>query len=172
MEKNLGPGTSAARATAVFVGVPLMSKAARLHRWAASLELQSAARRTAGGAFGARAGRCLPGSERSPLVVAFEDWAFQAEGLRSATWGDARAFFDLSEGEMRHILGSPDRGSRGIPPAVAAQRIRALAEGAEATAEPANAQPVGGAWSGQSVRTSKWFQTAADYRRESGVAPS
>jgi hypothetical protein len=65
------------------------------------------------------------------LSVAFEDWAFQAEGLRGDALGTALAFFDLSEGEMRRIIGCSDYRGRTIPVA-AAERIRALAQQAEA----------------------------------------
>jgi hypothetical protein len=112
-----------------------MTKSERLHRWADSLELHKqleliddAAHRRRD-EFSARA-------ESSPLTVAFDDWAFQAEGLRSDRVGDALAFFDLSEDEMQRIVGSSDYGRRTVQAAIAAVRVRALAERAESTTLP------------------------------------
>ena len=167
MDRDLGPVTREASPAVVIMGVPPMSKAERLYRWAASVELQRH-RQAGNGARALRGGRHTK-SDRSPLAIAAEDWAFQAEGLRSARWGAARAFFDLSEHEMRRILGSPTPGSRKISAAVAAERIRALAEEAEATPAPEDAGPFGRVWIGAPVRESRWLPSAAGHRRESGV---
>ena len=168
MEEDHVPGVREARAAAVMV-VPPMSKAERLHRWAASLELQKRSHREAGnGARHAYDGWCS--TKPSPLAVAFEDWAFQAEGLRSARWGDVRAFFDLSEGEMRSVLGSSDHDARRIPAAVAAERLRALAKRAEATAVPEGEERAAGGWIGPSVRSSRWLPSAAANRRRTEAA--
>lgn len=115
-----------------------MSKSERLHRWADNLELQrerplepldDAALRPRGEWSSTRA-------DGSPLSVAFEDWAFQAEGLRGARVGDALAFFDVSEDEMQRIIDSSNYGSRTIPAADAAERVRVLAEQSERTMVP------------------------------------
>ena len=112
-----------------------MTKSERLHRWADNLELRKqleliddAAHRRRD-EFSARA-------ERSSLTVAFDDWAFQAEGLRSDRVGDTLAFFELSEDEMQRIVGSSDYGRRTVQAAIAAVRVRALAERAESTTLP------------------------------------
>lgn len=115
---------------AVRVGAPHMSKSERLHRWADDLELHGAQPLQAVGdaASGAEGGWWSARADGSPLSVAFEDWAFQAEGLQGDRVGDALAFFDLSEDEMQAIIGSSGYGGRTIPAAVAAERVRALAE--------------------------------------------
>ncbi len=118
---------------AVRPGTPHMSKSERLRRWADDLELHGAQPLQAvdEAAFGtwssARA-------EDSPLSVAFEDWAFQAEGLQGDRVGDALAFFDLSEDEMQRIIGASGYGGGTIPAAIAAERVRALAGQPEGTA--------------------------------------
>ena len=86
------------------LGVPPMSKAERLYRWADSLELQKQLQ-----------GKPIDDDGWCATPVAFEDWAFQADGLRSE-WGDALAFFDLSEDEMRRIVSRSDDGRRTIRP--------------------------------------------------------
>jgi hypothetical protein len=130
MDKGLGPSASEAGSGEVSLGVPPMSKAERLHRWADSLELQKQLQREANAdaALGRRDGWCAMQTDSSPLTIAFEDWAFQAEGLRSDQLDDALAFFDLSEGEMQRITGS-FYGSRTVPAALAARRVRAGAAG-------------------------------------------
>jgi hypothetical protein len=148
VDKGLGPSASEAGPEAMSLGVPPMSKAERLHRWADNLELQEQLQREAldDAALRTRDRWCRTPADRSPLTVAFEDWALQAEGLRGDRVGDALAFFDLSVSEMQRIIGS-GYGSRTIPAAVAAKRVRALAKQAEATTTPraANALPAG--WS-------------------------
>jgi hypothetical protein len=135
VDKNLGRRGSKAGLEAVSLERPHMTKSERLHRWADNLELRKklelidhAAHRTRD-EFAARA-------ESSPLTVAFEDWAFQAEGLRSDRVGDALAFFDLSEDEVQRIVGSSDYGRRTVPAAIAAARVRAFAERDESTTVP------------------------------------
>lgn len=135
--KNLGRSESDAGLQAVSLEVPPMTKSERLHRWADNLEMRSqleenedAAPWTGGEGFSTRA-------DTLPLSIAFEDWAFRAEGLRSDRAADALAFFDLSEDEVRRVVGSFDGGGLTIPVAVAAERVRALADQAEATTSTA-----------------------------------
>jgi len=169
VENDNVPGVSEARAAAAVMVVPPMSKAERLHRWAASVELLKPSYR--GARNGARVARDESSSTKpSPLAIAFEEWAFQAEGLRSASWGDVRAFFDLSEDEMRYILGTSNHDSRRIPAAAAAERIRTLAERAEGTAvSEGEGLPARGRTS-PSVRSSRWFPGAAANRRRAEAA--
>jgi hypothetical protein len=124
VDEGLGPRASDAGCEAMSLGVPSMSKAERLHRWADSLDLQKQLQ-----------GKPVDDDGWCATSVAFEDWALQAEGLRSDQLGDAIAFFDLSEDEMRRISRSDD-GRQTIPAAVAAERVRALAERTESTTVP------------------------------------
>jgi hypothetical protein len=134
--KNLGGTREHSRPAGGKPRPAHMTKSERLHRWAANLELQEqleliddAGPRTRDQWFSTRA-------DSSPLAVAFEDWAFQAEGLRSDRVGDALAFFDLSEDEMKPIVGSSGYRRRAIPATVAARRVRELAEQTESTTLP------------------------------------
>jgi hypothetical protein len=135
VDKNVGRSAIKAGLQAVSLETPHMTKSERLHRWANNLELRKKLELIDDAAHctrdesSARAGS-------SPLTVAFEDWAFQAEGLRSDRVGDGLAFFDLSEDEMQRIVGSSDYGRRTLPAAIAAARVRALAERDESTTVP------------------------------------
>ena len=133
MHKNLGRSASKAGLQAESPETPQMTKAERLHRWADNLELRKEL--IDDGAHWAR-DESAARAECSPLTVAFEDWAFQAEGLRSDRVADALAFFDLSEDEMQRIVGSSDYGRRTLPAAIAAARVRVLAERDESTTVP------------------------------------
>ena len=164
VERDNVPGASEARAAAAVIVVPPMSKAERLHRWAASVELSKPSyRRARNGARVARVG--WSSTKPSPLAVALEEWAFQAEGLRSARWEDVRAFFDLSQDEMRYVLGTSNHDSRGSPAAAAAERIHRLAEQAEATAVSEGEDLPARGRTGPSVRSSRWLPGAASRRR-------
>ena len=129
LDKGLDPSAS--------LGTPHMSKSERLHRWAESLELREQLQLEA---FDDATPRIYGGfstqADNSPLTVAFEDWVFQAEGLRGDALGTALAFFDLSKGEMQRIIGCSDHSGRTIPAAAAAKRVRALAKQAEARTVP------------------------------------
>lgn len=174
VDKGLGPSASEAGHGTTSLGVPPMSKAERLHRWADSLELQRQLQQESNGdaALGTRDEWCSTQAGRSPLTVAFEDWAFQAEGLRSDEVGDALAFFELSESEMQRIIGS-SHGSRTIPAAVAAKRVRALAQQAEATTTPEVGELVVGGSTAPSVPSRARSSTAARRREKeaAGAAP-
>jgi hypothetical protein len=102
-----------------------MPKAERLHRWADILDLKA---RLQGAAPPAKEARCAVQIARAPLAVAFEDWAFRAEGLQSDHIEQALEFFGLSAGEMKRILSS-GAGPQSL--AGAAYRVRALAAEAE-----------------------------------------
>ncbi|HSA81598.1 MAG TPA: hypothetical protein VLE23_12325 [Geminicoccaceae bacterium] len=163
----LDDGLGSSDLQTVSLEVPPMSKAERLHRWADGLELQKQLRQDA--ALAAGDGWCSTSVDRSPLAVAFEDWAFQAEGLRSDQVEDALAFFDLSETEIQRVIG-PFYDARTIPTAVAAKRVRALARQAEAATAPQVGEPVSAGSVALSVRRSVRSSTAADRRRARGTA--
>lgn len=132
--KDLG-GASEGNVEAVSpAAAQQMSKHERLRRWAADLELRGAqplalVDDAPNGAW------CSARADGSPLSVAFDDWAFQAEGLQGDRVEDALTFFGMSEDEMRRIVGALDHGQT-IPAAVVAARVRALAEQAGSPARP------------------------------------
>jgi hypothetical protein len=120
-----------ARPQALRLATPPMSKAERLHRWADDLELQARLE------WSGEAAIPVVGEQthvdRSPLTIAFQDWALQAEGLRR---GDELSFFDLSADEMERIVEAFEAGGRTSSTAVAAKRVRAFAEQAASTSMP------------------------------------
>lgn len=136
MDPDLGDSASTARPQAVKLEAPHMSKAERLHRWADNLELHRRLVLIDNAALGTRDEWFSTRADGSPLSVAFEDWAFRAEGLQGDRVRDALAFFDVSENEIQRIVSSSDYGRRTIRAAVAAERVRALAEQAEDSRVP------------------------------------
>ena len=125
IDQGIGCRASEANLPAVSLRVAPMSKGERLHRWADALELQMRL---------AKFDDVVPAADDvSPLSIAFEDWAFQAEGLRGGGVDDALAFFDLSASEIRRILG-PTTRSQAPAMSTAAERVRSLAQQAEALA--------------------------------------
>ena len=129
VHQGLDPSATEAPLQAVSVA-PQMSRSERLHRWADQLDL------TEDGVLSARDEFLPPSAASSPLTIAFEDWAFQAEGLEGGRVADARAFFDLSEDEFQRLVGPLDDGCRRVPGAVVAERLRALADRSEGATVP------------------------------------
>lgn len=134
VNQGLDPSATEAPLQAASVA-PHMSKSERLHRWADILELRDQLDLTENGALPASNERLPTRAERA-LTVAFDDWAFQAEGLESGQLRDALAFFDLSEDEFQRIVRPLDDGCRTLPAAVVAERLRALADRSEGTTVP------------------------------------
>jgi len=110
-----------------FVARPL-SKRERLELWAQALDREG--------------GRCLTTlvqteylppaqrarlrSEDSALTVAFKDRRLRADGLAGDSWGDATAYFGISDPELHNILCSCHYGET-VRADVAAARVRAAA---------------------------------------------
>jgi hypothetical protein len=63
--------------------------------------------------------------EASPLTVAFEDRILRAQGLRSDSFGDAVAFFEVSERQLHHAFCSCHVGMT-LQGGNAAARLRGL----------------------------------------------
>ncbi len=105
-----------------------MSKRQRLARWAEVLEL--APQRYLHSLFETEymwpRRRHAMRADSSPLTVAFEDPVLRAEGLESDRYGDALKFFELSNGELHHIVCYCHHGSIMSPEAVA-YRVRVAA---------------------------------------------
>ena len=135
VHQGLDPSATEAPLQAVSVA-PQMSRSERLHRWADILELRTQLDLTEDGVLPQRNEFLPPSAASSPLTIAFEDWAFQAEGLEGGRVADARAFFDLSEDEFQRLVGPLDDGCRRVPGAVVAERLRALADRSEGATVP------------------------------------
>ncbi len=109
-----------------------MSKRQRLERWAEVLELapQRHLRSLFETEYGSRRRRYALREDNSPLTVAFQDPVLHAEGLKSDRYGDALKFFELSNGELHHIVCYCHHGPTMVPKAVAC-RVRAALQPAE-----------------------------------------
>ncbi len=105
-----------------------MSKRQRLERWAEVLEL--APQRYLRSLFETEymwpRRRYALREDNSSLTVAFQDPVLRDEGLKSDRYGDALKFFELSDGELHHIVCYCHHGSTMSPQAVA-HRVRAAA---------------------------------------------
>ncbi len=103
-----------------------MSKRQRLERWAEVLELapQRHLRSLYETEYGSQPRRYALREDNSPLTVAFQDPVLRAEGLQGDRHGDALKFFELSDGELHHIVCYCHHGPTMAPRAVAT-RVRA-----------------------------------------------
>ncbi len=114
------------------LGRDTMSRRQRLVRWAEALE--RAPQRYLRSLFESEymwpRRRYALREDNSPLTVAFEDPVLRAEGLQSDRYGDALKFFELSNGELHHIVCYCHNGSTMSPKAVA-HRVRVAAEQTE-----------------------------------------
>ncbi|MGX5832322.1 hypothetical protein [Mesorhizobium sp. 43Arga] len=85
---------------------PAMTRSQRLEHWASLLEKDP--ERTLGALAGTEymslderdKAQCL----ESPLSVAFADPILRLQGLRSATYGEARRFFELADWQLHAIV--------------------------------------------------------------------
>jgi hypothetical protein len=105
-----------------------MSRRERLERWAELLAQQPDRRLSTieGTEFGFRQARRAKRADNSPLTVAFQDPVLRAEGLRGDRVGDALDFFELSEGDVHHLVCFCHYGQTVSAGAVAA-RLRVMA---------------------------------------------
>ena len=105
-----------------------MSKRQRLERWAEVLEFtpRRYLRSLYETEYASRRQRYALREDNSPLTVAFEDSVLRAEGLESDRYGDALKFFELSDGELHHMVCYCHHGPTMAPKAVA-RRVRAAA---------------------------------------------
>jgi len=115
------------------LNVPRLSKVERLNRWADLLESEAGRRLNT-----LRGTEYLPEEELevmrmngSPITVALEDPMLRVEGLTSDRYGAAKAFFDLTDGELHNVLcychfGATVRADRA---AAAIRRIVRTSEG-------------------------------------------
>jgi hypothetical protein len=110
----------------------LLSRQARLERWAEALARQPGRLRAISEVeHGGRRERAARRADGSPLTVAYEDPVLRAAGLRGDTIGDAAAFFGLSHGQLHDLVCWCHYGASMDRRATAAE-VRALARRAGA----------------------------------------
>ncbi len=114
-----------------------MSRCERLERWAELLAQQPDRRLSTieGTEFGFRQARRAKRADDSPLTVAFQDPVLRTEGLRGDRVGDALDFFELSEGDVHHLVCFCHYGQTVSAGAVAA-RLRVMARRVQLPAVP------------------------------------
>lgn len=83
-----------------------MDRTQRLQRWAELLERQPARLLSAlpGTEYRSLPERHLMRSHGSPISVAFEDPLLRSEGLEDDSYGEAKRFFELSDGQLHNIV--------------------------------------------------------------------
>ena len=103
-----------------------MTRKERLERWAELLEGDSDRQLSTlhGTEFQRRQTRDAMRSVGSPISVAFNDPILRYEGLTGDTYGDARRFFDLSDGQLHDIVCYCHAGTS-MSARTAAYRVRA-----------------------------------------------
>jgi hypothetical protein len=111
---------------------PLLSRQARLERWAEALARQPGHLRAIPEVEqGGRRERVARRADGSAFTVAYEDPVLRAAGLRGDTIGDAAAFFGLSHAQLHHLVCCCHHGLTMDPRATAAE-VRTLTRRAEA----------------------------------------
>jgi hypothetical protein len=85
---------------------PALTRAERLERWAELLEREPDRRlatlhQTEYQPIGVRETMRSAGS---PISVAFEDPILRAEGLKDDSYGEAKRFFELTDGQLHEVL--------------------------------------------------------------------
>ncbi|MES0100718.1 hypothetical protein [Mesorhizobium sp. M0019] len=107
-----------------------MSRSERLERWAELLERNpdrrlSTLHQTEYQPIRARAAMRGDGS---PIAVAFEDPVLRAAGLENDNYGEAKRFFELTDGQLHEIICYCHFGAT-VSAATAARHIRAAVAG-------------------------------------------
>lgn len=110
--------------------IPLATRSQRIERWAQLLDRNPL-----------RCLAALTGTEYvdpevregvraagSPLTVAFEDPLLRAAGLQSDTYGEAKRFFELSDGQLHDVVCSCHAGAT-MQASWAAARVRRIVSG-------------------------------------------
>ena len=85
---------------------PAMTRSERLERWAELLEREPDRRLSTlpGTEYQRSETRDAMRSFHSPITVAFEDPVLRAEGLTNDSYGEAKRFFELTDGQLHDIV--------------------------------------------------------------------
>lgn len=110
----------------------VLSRTARLERWAELLEADPNRRlytlhQTEYQAVGLRAD--MRGDD-TPISVAFKDPFLNAAGMKNDTYGEAKRFFELTDGQLHDVICYCHFGAT-VSAATAARNVRAIAAGTE-----------------------------------------
>lgn len=85
---------------------PAMTRSERLERWAELLEREPERRLSTlpGTEFQRSDARDTMRSLRSPITVAFEDPVLRVKGLTNDSYGEAKRFFEVTDGQLHDIV--------------------------------------------------------------------
>jgi hypothetical protein len=85
---------------------PIMTRQQRIERWAELLEKDPERRLSAltGTEHLKRVARDASRCEGSPITVAFEDEVLRELGLKDDSYGEAKRFFELTDGQLHSIV--------------------------------------------------------------------
>lgn len=111
---------------------PAMTRAERLERWAQLLE-RAPDRRLATlhqTEYQPIRTRETMRSVGSPISVAFEDPVLRAEGLKDDSYGEAKRFFEVTDGQLHEIVCYCHYGET-VSAATAARHVRAAISGSK-----------------------------------------
>ena len=107
-----------------------LTRSERLQRWAELLEKNPGRRLSTLNQteYQPAAARELMRSDGSPISVAFEDSILRGAGMKDDSYGEARRFFELSDGELHDVVCYCHFGGS-VNAATVASRIRGVATG-------------------------------------------
>jgi len=107
-----------------------MTRSERLQRWAELLEVNPGRRLSTLNQteYQPPAARELMRNDGSPISVAFEDSMLRGAGLKGDSYGEARRFFELSDGELHDVVCYCHFGGS-VNAATVASRIRGVVAG-------------------------------------------
>jgi hypothetical protein len=106
---------------------PLLSRAERLERWARALDGKGSNQLSTlyETEYQSPAHREEMRRDGSPIAVAFADPVLRSSGLANDTYGEAKRFFELDDGQLHNILCYCHFGDS-LSAAVAAKSVRSL----------------------------------------------
>ena len=107
-----------------------MTRSERLQRWADLLERNPGRRLSTLNQteYQPPAARELMRNDGSPISVAFEDSVLRGAGMKGDSYGEARRFFELSDGELHDVVCYCHFGGS-VNAATVASRIRGVVAG-------------------------------------------
>jgi len=107
-----------------------MSRSERLERWAKLLERNPGRRLSTlpQTEYQPANTRAIMRGDDSPISVAFEDTVLRAAGLENDSYGEAKRFFELTDGQLHEIICYCHFGAT-VNAAAAARHIRAVLTG-------------------------------------------
>lgn len=107
-----------------------MSRGERLERWAQLLERNPERRLSTlhQTEYQPDSARAIMRGDDTAISVAFQDDVLRGEGLKDDSYGEAKRFFELTDGQLHEVICYCHLGAT-VSAATVARHIRAVAEG-------------------------------------------